>query len=59
VCVRIINEKRRALRGEPWPLNPPPLYVEAAERLFGLGRSRIDDIRIRTSGLEENLLLDI
>ena len=32
VCLQIIMEKRRELRGEPWPLSPPPLCVSAARR---------------------------
>jgi hypothetical protein len=32
VCLRIITEKRRALRGGLWRLSPPPHCVEAADR---------------------------
>ncbi|RLC08212.1 MAG: hypothetical protein DRI57_24440 [Deltaproteobacteria bacterium] len=39
VCLRIINEKRQAMRGEPWPLSPPPLWVEAADKVYGLGQA--------------------
>lgn len=57
VCLRIIQEKRKAMRGEPWPLSPPPLCVEAADRVYGLGTSNWNNIRIETIGWEESLLL--
>ncbi len=57
VCLRIIEEKRRALRGEPWPLSPPPICVEAADRVYGLGTSRMEDIKIAHFGWKQDLLL--
>ncbi|NIQ36985.1 MAG: DUF362 domain-containing protein [Proteobacteria bacterium] len=57
VCLRIITEKRRALRGEPWPLSPPPICVEAADRVYGLGTSRMEEIRIEHYGWGLDLLL--
>ena len=57
VCLRIIEEKRRALRGEPWPLSPPPICVEAADKVYGLGTSRIEDIKIAHFGWKQDLLL--
>jgi hypothetical protein len=57
VCLRIIEEKRRALRGEPWPLSPPPICVEAADKFYGLGTSRMEEIKIAHFGWEQDLLL--
>jgi hypothetical protein len=57
VCLRIIMEKRKAMRGEPWPLQPPPLCVEAADKVYGLGTSNWDNIKVETFGWEEDLLL--
>jgi len=57
VCLRIITKKREALRGEPWPLQPPPLCVEAADKVYALGTSRWEEIELRHFGWEENLLL--
>jgi hypothetical protein len=57
VCLRIIEEKRRTLRGEPWPLSPPPICVEAADKVYGLGTSRIEDIKIAHFGWKQDLLL--
>lgn len=57
VCLRIIEEKRRALRGEPWPLSPPPICVEAADKIYGLGTSRMEEIRIERYGWEQDILV--
>lgn len=57
VCLRIIQEKRKAMRGEEWPLSPPPLCVEAADKVYGLGTSDWSKIRIEHYGWEEDLLL--
>ena len=57
VCLRIIEEKRRALRGEPWLLSPPPICVEAADKVYGLGTSRMEKIKIAHFGWKQDLLL--
>ncbi len=57
VCLRIIMERRKALRGESWPLSPPPLCIEAADKVYGLGTSNWDNIKVETYGWEEGLLL--
>jgi hypothetical protein len=57
VCLKIITEKRRALRGEPWPLSPPPLCVEAADKVYKLGTSKMEEIKIEHFGWAQELLL--
>ena len=57
VSLRIITEKRKDLKGEPWPLSPPPLCVEAADKVYGLGTSNWDKIKLELSGWKEGLLL--
>ena len=57
VCLKILTEKRRALRGEPWPITPPPICVEAADKAYGLGTSKWEEIKIVHFGWEEDLLL--
>ena len=57
VCLKIINEKRKAIRGESWPLSPPPICIEAADKVYGLGTSRMEQIKIKHSGWEHELLL--
>jgi hypothetical protein len=57
VCLKILTEKRHVLRGEPWPISPPPICVEAADKVYGLGTSNLDEINIAHIGWEEELLL--
>ena len=57
VCLKILHQKRHALRGEPWPITPPPICVEAADKAYGLGTSKMEKIKILHSGWEEDLLL--
>ena len=57
VCLKIMTEKRHVLRGEPWPISPPPICVEAADKVYGLGTSRMEEIKIAHFGWEEDLLL--
>jgi hypothetical protein len=57
VCLKIINQKRQALRGEPWPLSPPPLCVEAADEKYGLGTSRWEEIRVEKIGWTDGILI--
>ncbi|MCP4682820.1 MAG: DUF362 domain-containing protein [Desulfobacterales bacterium] len=57
VCLKIITEKRKAIRGEVWPLSPPPLCVEAADKVYGLGTSKMEEIKIEHYGWDKELLL--
>jgi hypothetical protein len=50
VCLKIIMEKRRLIKGGPWPLSPPPACVEAADGTYKLGTSRMENIRIEKFG---------
>ncbi len=57
VGLRIIMEKRKAIRGEPWPLSPPPLCVEAADKDYGLGTSDWSRIKVDLFGWEQDAYL--
>jgi len=57
VCLKIIAAKREALRGEPWPLSPPPLCIEAADKVYNLGNSRMDKINITHVGWTKDRLV--
>jgi hypothetical protein len=57
VCLKILTAKREALRGEPWPLSPPPLCVAMADRRYGLGTCKLDEIKIVRSGWDEEALV--
>ena len=57
VCLKIIEAKRKAIRGEPWPLSPPPICVEAADKVYGLGTSNMAEIKIEHYGWDTELLV--
>ena len=57
VGLQIIMAKRRAFRGEEWPLSPPPLCVAAADEKFGLGTCRMSEITIDRAGWAEDVLV--
>jgi hypothetical protein len=57
IGLKIIMAKRQALRGEPWPLSPPPLSVAAADERFGLGTSRLGEIKVETYGWTQDALV--
>ncbi len=57
IALRIILEKRQQLRGEPWPLSPPPLCVAAADEVSHVGTSRMSEIRLNVGGWTEGLLI--
>ncbi len=57
VCLKILNAKRHALRGEPWPISPPPVCIEAADKAYGLGTSKMEEIKISHYGWQEDLLI--
>ena len=56
-CLRIIEAKREAIRGEPWPLSPPPVCVEAADKTYGLGPSDPAAIDVEFLGWEDDRLI--
>jgi hypothetical protein len=57
IGLHIIMEKRQLLRGEPWPLSPPPLSVAAADERYGLGTSRMDEIVLNRVGWAQDVLV--
>lgn len=57
VGLRILMAKRKALRGEDWPLSPPPLCVQMADETFGLGTSRMDEIEVVRAGWTTDALV--
>ena len=57
VGLQIVMAKRRALRGEEWPLSPPPLCVSVADETFGLGTSRMSEITLERAGWTRDILV--
>jgi len=57
ISLKILTAKREALRGEPWPLSPPPLCVQMADKRYGLGTCRLGEITIDRVGWAEASLV--
>ena len=57
VCLKIIQAKRDEIRGEHWPISPPPICVDAADKVYNLGTSDLSNINIKTIGWTEDLLV--
>jgi len=57
ICLKVLMQKRQALRGEPWPLSPPPMVVEMADKRYGLGTSKLEEIGINRIGWMEDVLV--
>ena len=57
IGLQIVMAKRRALRGEEWPLSPPPLCVSVADEKFGLGTSRLSEIALERAGWTGDILV--
>jgi hypothetical protein len=50
IGLQVIMARRQELRGEPWPLQPPPLCVAMADHRYGLGTARLDEIAVDRVG---------
>jgi len=57
VGMKIIQAKRDQLRGEPWPISPPPICIEAADKVYKLGNSNLDQIDIKKIGWDKELFI--
>ncbi|MDH7601093.1 MAG: DUF362 domain-containing protein [Armatimonadota bacterium] len=57
VGLKIIQAKRDEIKGEPWPLSPPPICVAAADKEYKLGTSDLSKIRIKKLGWNEGWLI--
>jgi hypothetical protein len=57
VCLKVIMEKRRLIKGGPWPLSPPPVCVEAADKTYKLGTSDWASISLEKTGWMQDALV--
>lgn len=57
IGLKLIEARRNEFRGENWPLSPPALCVEAAEKKYKLGSSDMAKINLEIIGWKEGLLL--
>ncbi len=46
VCLDIIQQRRNEMKGEAWPLNPPPKHIMTAAEKYGLGEANLDRITV-------------
>jgi uncharacterized protein (DUF362 family) len=46
VCLKLIQDKRKELKGEDWALYPPPLHIAAAQNKYKLGIADLNRIDI-------------
>lgn len=57
VALKIIQAKRDEIKGEPWPLSPPALCLEAADKQYKLGTSNLAKVKIVKLGTKEGALV--
>lgn len=54
---RIIQAKRNIFFGGERPISPPPLHIAAADKKFGLGHSRTEQIDLTLIGSDRDLMI--
>jgi hypothetical protein len=54
---RIIPAKRNEYFGQPRPISPRPLHIEAADTTYGLGTSHPERIELITLGWQQEILI--
>jgi hypothetical protein len=57
VALALCQKLRGQHRGKPWPLNPPPLFLAAADRDYHLGTSDPNSIRLVRMGWTKGMLI--
>lgn len=57
VCLRLIQAKRDAHKGESWPVSPPPTSIALADTKYHLGTSNPEDIHLVRLGWSHDMLL--
>ena len=57
VCLRIIQAKRDAYKGEPWPVSPPPKSLAVADAKYHLGTSDPAKIHLVKLGWDRDALV--
>jgi hypothetical protein len=57
VCLSICQQKRDLFKGESWPITPPPLFIAAADKKYGLGTSDPHKIKLKKLGWQKDILI--
>ncbi len=55
---QILEAKRAQVKGAPWPLEPPPDYLEAADRTWRVGRADPALIAVKAVGDGSDRLIE-
>ncbi len=57
VGLRLMEARREIIRGEPWPISPPAICIEAAETVYGLGVGDLARIDVEKIGWQDEALI--
>jgi hypothetical protein len=57
IAIELMRRKRDAFKGEPWPLNPPPRVIPAADTKYGLGTCDPAKIKLVRLGARDGMLI--
>lgn len=57
ICLNICQNKRDLFKGESWPITPPPLFIAAADKKYGLGTSDPRKIKLQKLGWQKDILI--
>jgi len=57
IAIELMRRKRDAFQGEPWPLNPPPKVIPAADTVFHLGTCDPGKIKLVRLGWEDGRMI--
>ncbi len=57
IAIELMRRKRDAFKGEPWPLNPPPKVIPAAETEYHLGTCDPAKIKLVRLGAKDGMLI--
>jgi len=57
LAIALMRRKRDAFKGEPWPLNPPPRVIPAAETVYHLGTCDPQKIRLVRLGDTDGMIV--
>lgn len=46
VCLDLIQKRRNEVKGEDWPVSPPPKHIMVAAEKYGLGEANLERIQV-------------
>ena len=57
IAIELMRRKRDAFKGEPWPLNPPPRVIPAADTVYHLGTCDPAKIKLVRLGWKDGVMI--